>query len=48
MDYNKAYNILMGCHITEAAPSPNEINDAILVILKEVQKLKKEIEDLKV
>ena len=42
MDYNKAYNMLKGCHIVEATPSVEEVNKAILVILKEVQKLKKE------
>lgn len=45
MDYNQAYNMLKGCHIVEATPSVEEINKAILVILKEVQKLKKN-EDL--
>ena len=45
MDYNQAYNMLNGCHIVEATPSVEEVNKAILVILKEVQRLKKN-EDL--
>ena len=34
MDYNQAYNTLKGCHIVEATPSVEEVNKAILVILK--------------
>lgn len=46
MSLDKACNILMGCHIEKGTPSPSEINDAIMVLLKEVQLLKKEIEEI--